>query len=113
MAVSSRTHEPYLLAEMEKAFREQSDKLFTLCKIKLKLEEQLPVPIQRQPEPAPLILSLEELPESDSPQPSLEDPDSFPWQGLHRAESAKMLCDNYENHELVYSLETLTPKFAR
>jgi hypothetical protein len=39
--------------------------------------------------------------------------DSFPWQGLHRAESAKMLCDNYENHELVYSVETLTPRFAK
>lgn len=32
---------------------------------------------------------------------------------LRRTESAKMLCDNYENHELVYSLETLTPRLAR
>lgn len=39
--------------------------------------------------------------------------ESFPWQGLHRAESAKMLCDNYENHELVYSVETLTPRLAK
>lgn len=32
---------------------------------------------------------------------------------LKRTESAKMLCDNYENHELVYSLETLTPRLAK
>jgi hypothetical protein len=51
---------------MDKAFREQSEKLFTICKIKLKLEEQLPPPLQVPPSPKPFIESIQELPESES-----------------------------------------------
>jgi len=33
--------------------------------------------------------------------------------GLLRAESVKMLCDNYENNELKYSVETLIPRIGK
>ena len=42
MNVSLHSHQSYLLSEMGKALREQSHKLFSLCKIKLKLGEELP-----------------------------------------------------------------------
>ena len=32
---------------------------------------------------------------------------------LRKHESARLLCDNYEKHELIYSVETLTPKLLR
>ena len=32
---------------------------------------------------------------------------------LRKIESSKMFCDNYENHELKYSVETLIPHIGR
>ena len=32
---------------------------------------------------------------------------------LKRMDSSRLLCDNYENNELVYSVETLTPKVPK
>ena len=58
MNASQHTQEPFLLAEMPKAFREQSVKLFSICKIKLKLEEDLPPILEVPPSPEPLIQSI-------------------------------------------------------
>jgi hypothetical protein len=58
MGTSVHSHEQYLLTQMDKAFREQSEKLFLICKIKLKLEEHPPAPLTPPPSPAPLIESI-------------------------------------------------------
>jgi hypothetical protein len=58
MTASQYTHEPFLLAEMQKAFREQSGKLFSICKIKLKLEDDLTPMFEVPPSPEPRIQSI-------------------------------------------------------
>jgi hypothetical protein len=66
MAVSTCSHEEFLLAEMARAFREQSGKLLDICKIKLKLDEQLPPSLVVPVSPQTPVCSMEELPEEDS-----------------------------------------------
>lgn len=58
MATSIHSHEQYLLAQMNKAFCEQSEKLFIICKIKLKLEEHSSAPLLHPPSSEPLIESI-------------------------------------------------------
>lgn len=43
----------------------------------------------------------------------MESLSEMPEVGLLRVESAKMLCDNYENNELKYSVETLIPRIGK
>lgn len=54
IATNRHAHQPFLLAEMQKALREQSGKLFSACKIKLKLEDELAPVLETPPSPAPI-----------------------------------------------------------